>query len=254
MSTVCDPASMPDNKFFKWLADLGCKETVVFDLNRMGGYWSALNLFFEESRSEQAEAAKTYLSLNSNFLKEAWVTSQEFIHSNQSRQISLEQIETPACVVNQEFEVLAHNRNFQHLKAIGAVALFGPKKRLSVAHSITFAGSPEISNAVRRHESDAIDYQVFMASFDPDPLHKGKREGHRLIVFRSSSEKKSSFQSYELESLTAQEKKMFGAIQGGLSIRQAGDNIGVKRSRAFEIWSSVKSKLAISNSHQVRSG
>ena len=37
MSTVCDPASMPENKFFEWLSTLGCRETVVFELSRMVG-------------------------------------------------------------------------------------------------------------------------------------------------------------------------------------------------------------------------
>jgi hypothetical protein len=256
MSTVCGPASMPDNKFFKWLADLGCRETVVIELNRMSGYWTALNLFFEEPQSDEAETAKRYLALHSDILKEAWITSQEFIHSKQSQQISLEQVGAPACVVNQNFEVLAHNRNFGHLASIGAVALFGPSKRLSVEHSVVFAGSSDLSSGIRRHDSDATDYRAFMASFDPDPLHKGKREGHQLIVFKSPSSRDNSqkFPEHELENLTAQEKKMFAAVQGGLSVLRAGDQIGVRRSRAFEIWASVKSKLAISNSHQVRTG
>ena len=44
MSAVCNPSDMPKNEFFKWLDDLGYHETVVFELNRMEGHWSALNL------------------------------------------------------------------------------------------------------------------------------------------------------------------------------------------------------------------
>ena len=254
MSTICSPATMPDNKFFRWLTDLGFHETVVFELNRMAGHWSALNLFFKEPQGAQAEAAKNYLALHCDLLKEAWLASQEFTHNKQSRQISLEQIGTPACVVNQDFEVLASNRNFGHLMANGVVAMFGPKKRLSVEHSIMFTGNPEISSGVRRHEAEINDYQAFMASFDPDPLHEGKREGHQLIIFRSSSERRNhqEFTEFELKNLTPQEKKMLAAVQHGLSIRDAGDAIGIKRSRAFEVWGSIKSKLSISSSHQVR--
>lgn len=256
MSTVCDPASMPDNKFFEWLSNLGCRETVVFELSRMVGYWSALNLFFEVPQGNSAISAKTYLSFHSDFLKEAWVTSQEFIHGKQSRQISLEQVGAPACIINQSYEILAHNSSFDLLKNKGTVAVFGPKKRLSVAHGIVFAGRPDISSGIGRHDSEATDCHAFMASFDPDPLHEGKRDGHQLIIFRSRADKRqaNAIPVQLLESLTAQEKRMLEYVESGLSIRHAGDQVGVKRSRAFEIWGSVKSKLAISNAHQIRSG
>lgn len=254
MSAVCNSSDMPDNKFFKWLGDLGCHETLVFELNRMGKHWSALNLFFEEPQGSEAESAKKYLELHFDLLKEAWLASQEFIHNKQTRQISLEQIGVPACVVNQNSEVLAYNKNFEHLVAIGTVATFGPTKRLSVEHNIVFAGSPEISDNIRRHEAEKTDYQAFVASFDPHPLHEGKREGHQLIVFRNPSEqaRSTNFQACQLDSLTAQEKKLFAAVQGGVSVQKAGELIGVGRSRTFEIWAAVKLKLTISNSHQVR--
>lgn len=254
MSTVCNSSAMPDNKFFIWLGNLGYHESVVVELNRMEGHWSALNLFFEDPQGREAEMAKKYLTLHFEVLREAWLTSQAFIHNQQTQQISLEQIGVPACVVNQNSEVLAHNKNFGQLEGIGAVATFGPTKRLSVENNIEFAGNPEISRKIRRHDAEKTDYQAIATSFDPDPLHEGKREGHQLIVFRSPSERTSSlgFQACQLDSLTAQEKKLFAAVQDGVSIQKAGKLIGVGRSRTFEIWASIKSKLTISNSHQVR--
>ena len=52
---ICPPSTVKDTCFFEWLKEQGCEDTVVFELDRMAGYWTAINLFLEKSDGPTAE-------------------------------------------------------------------------------------------------------------------------------------------------------------------------------------------------------
>jgi hypothetical protein len=254
MSTVCNPIDHPQDAFFTWLAEMGIKETAVFELNRMPGYWTAVNLFFEEQCSDQAIFAQSYLKEHDLLLREAWGASQKFLHMEQAQKISLEQIGVPACLVNRNCEVISRNMQFKKLTEVGAVMCFGPNQRLSFDRNVAISGDDDLPFEIRRHDATEGNYRAFLTSFDPDPLHEGQIEGHYLITFPSFSgmAERRPFSELELKQLTCQERRMLDAVRSGHSVSAAGSSIGVKRSRSFEIWRSVKAKLNLNNSHQLR--
>ena len=49
MSKVCPTETIADTRFFDWLRGEGFQDTIVFELDRMAGYWTAMNLFLEST-------------------------------------------------------------------------------------------------------------------------------------------------------------------------------------------------------------
>jgi hypothetical protein len=257
MSRICSPKNFPENRFFNWLRELRMSETVVFELERLPGYWTACNLFVETAGSETALKVLKYAERHQTLLREAWQTSQTVRQGAQSREVSLDHVEAPACIVNHLFEVVGENRAFEGFQDDGQALCHGPRKKLSIADSIVlmFRGD-EGKDKVARHRSGQTGIRAVATPFAPDPLHENTKLNYHLIVFYGGQNSKTTSQLSEkdLDGLTFQERKMLKAVRSGAGVREAGEIIGVKRSRSFEIWASIKIKMAIPNAHIVRNG
>lgn len=254
MSRVCDPDEVPDQRFFSWLKQYDITDTVAFELNQMPGHWTACNIFMERHKPEAAHAALAYATEHHLFLKSAWQASQKLQHSQQSSRATLDHmahLEIPTCITGPNGEVINGNSAFEQLLALGHAATHGPKRRLVVPHSSRLAGNAAWLERSKMNEGEAAPtFTISASSFPPDPLYEGKREDWWLLSFQQDGGQTTALAGLDL--LTPQEKSLLDAIQSGSSVASAGEIVGVKRSRAFDIWASVKSKLSISNAHQIR--
>ena len=232
------------------------EESVVVELGQMPGYWSALNLFMGDPESDETIAALQYVKNHFLFLRQAWQVTQQLTQSDQSSQAILDQMEVAACVINANNEIILANRAFSHLKKKGVVRVLAPSKRLSVPTTAALpTNTTGIMLAIARHNAaDQDQVSLTIETFNPDPLYKEKRDPLRLVVIasRAQTAQNPSLQKLNVQLLTGQERRMFEAIKNGTSVVGAGSLIGVKRSRANDIWGSAKDKLGISNAHQIR--
>ena len=254
MSRVCNPDDVPDQRFFSWLKQYDILDTVAFELNQMPRHWTACNIFIERQKSEAAEAALAYATEHHLFLKSAWQSSQQLLHSQQSSRATLDHmanLNISTCITGPNGEVMNGNSAFDQLLALGHIETHGPKRRLAVPHSSRLLGDAAwLEQAKMEANEFAPTLTIYAVPFTPDPLYVGKREKWWLLTFQI--EEIYTISPAELNLLTSQEKDLFAAIRSGSSIASAGEIIGVKRSRAFDIWASVRSKLGISNAHQIR--
>lgn len=255
MSTVCAPGSMPDNRFFKWLNGLGMWDTVVFDLDRMAGYWTACNLFLPNQDPDDARAMLDFANSHLPLLRSAWQSSQAIQNNQQASQALFEQIGASgrACALvgaNGEFQ--NGNHKFQNLIETGVVRMVGPAKRLTFSHSVDIEGLEEWEDMpFARFDGSDQNVRVFARAVEPDPRFEGKREHHWLLEFTGFTSQETS-DVYNLDNLTGRERRIFDAVASGASVKDAGIKVGLGRTRTFEIWNQVKSKLGISNAHKIR--
>lgn len=257
MSKVCPPENHRDQRFFGWLKDLGMEDTVVFELDRMAGYWTACNLFLPSRDPDQAASLAAFAEQHYDFLRSAWQTSQSFQHSLQAQSSLLEQFGDagkPSCFVGANGELREASAEFQTLLGQDIVRLSGPNKKISLTRGMKVSGLSSWENhALTWHDGPATTLRIDATSIEPDPRFRGRREKFWLLTVAGYSKDLSTpAPSFDLRDLTSQEVRLFRAVVQGSSVSAAGALIGVKRSRAFEIWSSIKEKLNISNAHQVR--
>jgi len=258
MSRLLDPATAADQRFFSWLRTAGIVDTVVFELEQMQGYWTACNLFLGPQDPETARAVMEFANTHYTFLQKAWQSSQKVLHSEQSRLAAFDQLarmEIAACITGPTGEILRTNSTFEALLARGAVATLGPKRRLAVPQTARLRGEAEW---LARARTDMLDegapLEIWASPFDPDPLYAEKREPRWFVAVREEGAAGAMPQLAEDGPLTEQERRLFEAVRAGASVADAGVAIGVKRSRAFDIWGEIKLKLGINNAHQVREG
>lgn len=254
MSQICNPDEVPDQRFFSWLRDFGINDTVAFELNRMPGYWTACNLFIESGDSATGLKALEYAKEHQSFLAKAWESSQQVVRSKQSGRAALDhmsKLEIPACITGPNGEVETTNSAFDKMIEIKQIVTHGTTRRLSVPRSARVIGDATwLERGSRDLDQSSEVLTVSVSTFDPDPLYNGKREGCWLVSFRMDNGFNASVD--ELNLLTEQERHLLESVQAGDNVAAAGEKIGVKRSRAFDIWGSVKAKLDIKNAHQVR--
>jgi hypothetical protein len=209
----------------------------------------------ERHNPEAAKAALAYASEHYLLLKPAWQASQHLLHSQQSSQATLDhmaKLEISTCITGPNGEVKSGNSAFDELLALGHVKTHGPKRRLAVPHSSRLLGDAAwLEQAKMDADQLAPTLTISASPFTPDPLYVGKRDDWWLLSFQKEEAYTTSLLDNQ-KHLTLQEKGLLDAIRLGSSIASAGETIGVKRSRAFDIWASVKSKLGISNAHQIR--
>lgn len=257
MSAVKAPESAPYNRFFNWLNDLGMYDSVVFELDRMAGYWSACNLFLPSRDVADARELMTFVNQNFEFLSKAWKTSQGFEQNRQTANTLLEHFDEngqPCCIVGPNGELGSVNSKFEELLAEGYVRLSGPKKKISFSRDVSVSGlGGWEDHALTYHDHVGEPVRAVAKPVEPDPRFTGKREKSWVLVFHGASQPSvEALDHADPNSLSLQERRLFDEILAGLSVEDAGLKIGVKRSRAFEIWQSVKAKMNISSAHELR--
>lgn len=259
MSKICPQSSVKDSRFFDWLRSEGLQDTVVFELDRMSGYWTALNLFIEDPDAADADQVLEFCNANYHLLRNAWSASQVLTHSTQVREVLLTRAAnagSPTCVVGPNGDMIECNDLFLDVVNSDAIRLSGTTKKVSFAHSVSIQGLERWEqHEFLSHDSDAAPIYVSANAIDPDPLFPSKRENMWLLTCCMQYAEQAEAETappINIDMLTPQEKGLYRAIDSGLSIPNAGKSIGVQRSRSFEIWSSIKVKLDIKNAHQIR--
>lgn len=258
MSRVLDPRTATDRRFFDWLERGGLRDTIAFELERLPGHWTAINLFTRNIGGPETEELLAYCNLHSSILREAWQSSQHVMHCRQSGQAVLDHLaasSVPACILSPSGEVTLVNDAFQSLSRSGIARISQPSGRLSLCLNAELDLSASQSDvAVLRHAAVDDSVSVAASPFEPDPLYAQKKEKHWLLRFEAGvgAKKRVTSVGFPLERLTAQERKLFDVISRGASVQEAGQEIGIQRSRSFEVWACVKDKLGISNAHELR--
>lgn len=258
MSKVCPPESSKDQRFFNWLRSGGLEDTIVFELDRMAGYWTACNLFLDTRNKESADDLLAFAEVHFEFLRETWRTSQELVKHRQAGRATFDQFArfgVAACIVGANGELREANARFDAMIESGEIEASGPEKRLSFSRDAEVEGiSKWQKTSISRHSRSSSAYRVSATAIEPDPLFKGKRENLWLLTIleKPGTTNSGTFDRGALSGLTKQETGMLEAITAGMKVSDAGASIGVRRSRAFEIWASIKEKLGITNAHNIR--
>ncbi|KQI70756.1 hypothetical protein AN191_16385 [Loktanella sp. 5RATIMAR09] len=255
MSKVCPQESIPDQRFFHWLKSVGFQDTIVFELDRMAGYWTAINLFIEDPNDRETRKALDFANEYYELIRNAWVTSQTLSKTRQSSAALLDRAAgagSPTAIVGANGELLESNDLFDEMLETGAIRVSGAKRKLSFAHSVSVVGIEQwAQHAFLRYHADTNPLVLLASPLDPDPIFAGKRESHWLLTCTSAGATATESRS-NLKALTRQERDLYNGIAQGQSVEQAGRAISLKRSRSFEVWSSVKDKLGIKSAHQLR--
>ena len=254
MSSVCPPDDYPDQRFFSWLRPAGINDTIAFELDRMPGHWTACNIFLDAALPDAAERALAFAQEHYRFLRKAWQSGQQLVHSRQSNRAALDhmaQLEIAACIAGPSGELIGANSAFDGFLAKGWVGVTGPRRRLSIPRSaLLFGEAPWLEQVLSDDLGEGPALSVSASSFTPDPLYAEKRKKWWFLTFREQRAIAASPDAFAV--LTERERQMLEAVREGANVSMAGAAIGVGRSRAFEIWASVKDKLGITNAHQLR--
>lgn len=259
MSKVCPKDSVPGSRFFDWLDTLGFEDTVVFELDRMAGYWTAINLFLEKSDSRESQRVLNFANEYYDLMRKAWVASQCMSQTRQSNAALLDRAagsNTATCIVGPNGELLECNEKFQAALQSGAVRVSGQERKLSFGKGVRIVGVGRWEqHDLLRHGDEGGEATVTATALDPDPIFAGKREKHWLLTYIPGNTAGSilpKLGGINLNVLTRQEQDLYAKIAEGMSVDEAGRSIRLKRSRSFEVWSSVKDKLGIKAAHQLR--
>jgi hypothetical protein len=257
MSAMCPPEEADDKRFFEWLKALGIIDTIAFELDCLSEHWTACNIFMTEENTLETERLLAYTNTHHELLKNTWQTSQELIRSNQLSKAALNvfgQMEIPACIVDAGNSVIASNSVFDQVVSSGEIDLIGAKAILSVGHEMDIFSEDDWGiSEVARHESLINKYRITSQRFNPDPMYHDKKKKFRLLILQPLNDLAVKItDAMDLKILTRIERLLLEGIKNGSSIADAGKEIGYGRTRTYEIWSSVKEKLSISSSHQLR--
>lgn len=260
MSAVKAPETEPDNRFYQWLNGLGMYDSVVFELDRMAGYWSACNLFLPNRDVESARELMSFVTQNYEFLAKAWKTSQRYEQNSQTAKVLMDHLGEngqACCIAGPNGEIVSTNSAFDTLLAGQYVRLSGPNKKISFSHDVIIDGLENWEDhRLTRYDHSSGPIHVSAKPIDPDRRFLGKREKFWVLIFSDTSEPNAqnvlSSKKPTSQWLNEQETQLYNAILAGKSVVEAGKAIGVKRSRTYEIWQSVKSKLRIASAHQLR--
>ena len=259
MSRVCPRDSVPDTRFFDWLASLGMEDTIVFELDRMAGYWTAINLFLDHPDGPAARRTMDFAQENQELIRNAWVASQAMSQMRQSTAALLDRAAmagAATCIVDANGVLRDCNAPFRDLMKTDAIRQSGRHRKLSFGAGVRVVGLDQWEqHDFLRHTSEADPLILLATPLDPDPIFAGKRENHWVLTAGHDAVlpgPRPADDTPALAALNRQERDLYRQIAAGKSVAQAGDSIGLKRSRSFEVWAQVKDKLGIRTAHQLR--
>lgn len=255
MSRVCPQETVADRRFFDWLKGVGFEDTVVFELDRIAGYWTALNLFLESPTAPEARKALDFANEYYDLIRNAWVTSQTLSKTRQSSAALLARASeagAPTCIAGPNGELLESNTLFDALMEGDIIRLSGSTRKLGFADTVTVMGLQTWGqHGFLRHTAETKPLVLLASPLDPDPIFAGKRENHWLLTCTGTGAAAPATCA-DHDALTRQERALYNEIASGKPVKEAGAAIGLKRSRPFELWAGIKDKLGIRNAHQIR--
>lgn len=259
MSKVCPPDTIADKSFLNWLRDVGFTDTIVFELNRMSGYWTAINLFLQNGSGPEAQQAMGFANAHYALLRRSWQVSQNIVRDEQARAALFQLASTsgaPVCLVGANGEMIECNSRFNALIEKDVIRLSGSKRKLSFAKSVSVQGLDRWEqHEFLSHEAEMVPLFIQAKPIDPDPLFARKREQFWMLTCSNAGLRPISApvsSELNLGALTVQQRDLYRGIEGGMSVVNAGVAIGLKRSRAFDVWAEVKAKLGITSAHKLR--
>jgi hypothetical protein len=257
MSDICPVENAPDRRFFDWLESVGFRDTVVFELDRGVGCWTAMNLFLEHPDSPEAIKAVNFANEYCELLRHAWVTSQSLLKSRQSLQALLQRTAesgTPTAIVDVNGRLLEKNASFDAVLKTDQIRILGPNKQISFSRSAKIDKVDTLGLIAFSYHVAEDDPPLFVVArpFDPDPLFAGKRGQLWIVTCTCAANRPTIPLGHDISVLTEQERAVFEAIRAGVPVAEAGHKVRLKRSRTYDVWSSVKLKLGIANAHQIR--
>ena len=258
MSTICHPNDVEDKRFFSWLEKEGLQDTVAFELDRVPGHWTAINLFLEHRETSDSHTLLEFCNLHFDLLRESWQSSQQMLRYKQSGDAALNQMSIrsrPACIITPNGAVFQKNSAFQNLQDNGAIKISPASNKLSICKNAEFYGDPDFDKTiVASHDSIDESCKAIVSPFEPDPLYKEKKDRYWLLSFGPVDGICSTKleQVYELNVLLRQQRLFFDAVCDGANIAEAGKKVGVQRARAYVIWSEIRQKLELESVHELR--
>lgn len=261
MSTLVSSEEFGQTELGQWCFEQGINDTIVVQIGQVPGYWTGLNVFFDGSVPGCAEEILTFLNEHLALLKSAWKTGRDVVRTRQTGRgllAFLSEQGIAACLLDHAGAMTADNETFRELRQKELVRVSTPSNRITLSDTIERKGmSPTISALIGVHDGagGAQPYRIMVRPLPTDPLYEGIRDPELMLLLEPVEGDDSDLRPRlgpRLSHLTEQEREIFDAVSRGLSIPTAGDKIGVKRSRAFEIWRNVKEKLGLKNASQVR--
>ncbi|MCB1327944.1 MAG: hypothetical protein KDK28_00060 [Maritimibacter sp.] len=261
MSTLVSSEEFGQTELGQWCLDQGINDTIVVQIGQVPGFWTALNVFFDGKDPGCAERILGLLNDHLALLKSAWKTGRDVVRTRQTGHgllAFLSEQGIAACLLDNAGAMTADNEKFRELREKGVVKVSIPSNRITLSDNIERKGmSPTVSAVIGVHDGESGDpaYRIMMRPIPTDPLYEGIREPELMLLLEPVEGEDTELPHRlgpRLSALTEQERDIFDAVARGLSIPDAGGAIGVKRSRAFEIWGTVKEKLGLKNANQVR--
>lgn len=261
MSTLVSSEEFGQTELGQWCFEQGINDTIVVQIGQASGYWTGLNVFFDASDPGCAEEILTLLNDHLALLRSAWKTGRDVVRTRQTGHgllAFLSEQGIAACLLDHAGAMTAGNEKFRELRQNEVVKVSVPSNRITLSDNIERKGmSPTISALIGVHDGEGGDppYRIMVRPIPTDPLYEGIREPELMLLLEPVEGDDSELPHRlgpRLSALTEQERDIFDAVARGLSIPDAGVAIGVKRSRAFEIWGSAKEKLGLKNANQVR--
>lgn len=261
MSTHVSSEEFGKTELGQWCGSQGINDTIVVQLVTMSGYWTALNIFFDSTEAGRTEKIFSVLNAHLDFLKNAWNAGRSIVRSRETGRALLNFLSDQgiaACKIDRSGRVLVENDQFETLRKSGVVKVTKPADRLSVSDLVDTTGLVDsvlgklLQFATGEGETR---YSVLSRPVFSDPYYEGLEDPEQFLIFEDIGRQSHSMQSRikaQISALTRQEHRLFEAISNGLSVSEAGESIGIKRSRAFDVWRSVKEKLNIEAAHQLR--
>jgi len=261
MSTMVKSDIFAGTELGQWCREQEIDDTIVVQIGQTPGFWTALNVFFDSQVKGCAERTLDLLNTHLTLLRSAWKTGRDMVRTRETGNSLLSFLSEQgiaAGLLDSSGAVTATNDEFRALRDLGVVMVSAPSNRISLADGVDRGGmAPDFSGHIRGHEA-AHGHRAYRASLRPitvDPLYEGIREPEYLLLLEPVEAEDITFQrklAPGLTLLTPQERGLYDAICLGHSVPEAGEQIGVRRTRAFEIWGHVKEKLGVKTASQLR--
>ena len=257
MSEICNPTDVEDQRFFDWLNSFGIYDSIAFELDRVSGFWTAMNVFSFEQGHRNNRRAVDYLNSHYSMLQEAWRSTVDTTAVKQSAQATLDhlaRLNIPACILSPEMKLDHKNELFEQLIERGVAKIYGQSGRLGASDYVSAIGSATaIMGKIDTFVGSNEPYRMSASPFVSDPMYQDKKEKHWLVTFQAAKRQLQQPKSTTmLATLSDQERALYDQLIAGTQILPAGQALGIGRSRTYQIWDDIREKLGIESVHQLR--
>lgn len=259
MSKVLPISELKLTEFGQWAIDQGFNDTVVYQIGKTENFWTALNLYFRNDNDDAAERVLEVVRTYAEPIKRAWALGREIVRHREIEGGILDIASSfgkAVCLISADGKVKSKNSKFDELEVRGLIKVIGPEQRLSIADHVHC--SAEFSSVLGKFATHHYfnetgePFSVSASGVEVDPNYKQKKPSEYILTFKVGIEQIDTQGDENISVLTKQERALFEHVLTGKTIVQAGSEINLKRTRAYEVWDRVKEKTGVSNSHALR--